>query len=739
MKTIFKVLAGMLLVLIIGLSVAVNLGPDYAKNYLNENGEELIGRQVYLENVDFEFFELSLSVDSLIIMEINGLDRFIELNELSVDIDFPAIFKSEYIIQSAVISGLKVNIEQDGNAFNFDDIIEHFTSDTSTVNSEPIEEVNDIVKYTLLNFVFEKGEIHYYDMAIDHNIQIKNIQFSLPALAWDNQKAHSDFSLDFPNGGGIDSYWDIDLASKSFDVEVEIKDLYLDFLLPYIQESLNVSDIKGRLSNHFYISGDASDTFDLKMNGVLSLNEFLLKDSIGDPFFGIDSLGITIDSFLLADQFISVNSLKIEEPYFGFKRFKNGTSLGNLVRQDGDTLNKTQIEKTNKDTASSEPWHYLISQVDVGNGRVKYTDYTIDEVFNYHMNEIEVHTGNLSNTNSKLNIEGRQVLADRGEVLTNMTIDMNDPETFEAEVDLKGIWLKDFTPFSLYFIGNEIKTGSMNYFTKVSAVQGQLTSTHSVHIADIKLSNRVNKESVLNMPVGVALAILKDNSGNIGLDYGISGDMNDPSFDPKGLFWNTLGNIVIKTVSSPGNLLGGVLSGDSAAFTDLKYDKFEVILSSKQKNQLKNLKKILDQKSELKLVFIARNLDSLVAQDMAYVDCLFDYYYQQNPKKRRKKAVQKDSLNALQLYNEEGFAQSLGIEFSELTVPKAKQKALAKKGIVNYQAQIDSIHNVRMNNIKAYLTLQLGADRKRVTIGEREAESDSKYVQIGIQLGLKEE
>ena len=68
MKTIFKVLAGMLLVLIIGLSVAVILGPDYAKNYLNENGRELIGRQVYLHNIDFDFFELSLSIDSLIVL-----------------------------------------------------------------------------------------------------------------------------------------------------------------------------------------------------------------------------------------------------------------------------------------------------------------------------------------------------------------------------------------------------------------------------------------------------------------------------------------------------------------------------------------------------------------------------------------------------------------------------------------------------------------------------------------------
>ena len=67
------VLAALIVIVIAALKIA----PGVAKNYVVEHSEELIGRKMKIENVEFSPFTFTVTVDDFAIFEPDGTTPFV--------------------------------------------------------------------------------------------------------------------------------------------------------------------------------------------------------------------------------------------------------------------------------------------------------------------------------------------------------------------------------------------------------------------------------------------------------------------------------------------------------------------------------------------------------------------------------------------------------------------------------------------------------------------------------------
>ena len=109
--------------------------------------------------------------------------------------------------------------------------------------------------------------------------------------------------------------------------------------------------------------------------------------------------------------------------------------------------------------------------------------------------------------------------------------------SFDAKGKLKGLDLRAATPATKKAIGHIIQSGQMDADLKLLAVDGILDSNISLSLYQfhIKALNKKDAEELdrkFGMPLNRTLVLLRNKDGSIHLDIPITGDVNNPDFDP---------------------------------------------------------------------------------------------------------------------------------------------------------------------------------------------------------------
>lgn len=112
------------------------------------------------------------------------------------------------------------------------------------------------------------------------------------------------------------------------------------------------------------------------------------------------------------------------------------------------------------------------------------------------------------------------------------------------------------------------------------------------------LGDEVKSDQAVDAPVALGLALLRDPSGVIDLDVGVSGDLDDPGFSIGGIVLKALMNIIIKAATSPFQLLGSLV-GSSEDLSSIAFDSGSAELSPDSQEKLQQLVKALTERPQL--------------------------------------------------------------------------------------------------------------------------------------------
>jgi hypothetical protein len=194
------------------------------------------------------------------------------------------------------------------------------------------------------------------------------------------------------------------------------------------------------------------------------------------------------------------------------------------------------------------------------------------------------------------------------------------PNDFAGSSDIdmvfRNVEMKSLSPYTGKFAGRLIKSGKFSADLKYTLQDYKMTGDNKIVIDNLLLGEQVDNPESTNLPLDLAIALLKDSSGRIDIGLPVTGDLNDPHFSIGSLIWKMFANLITNTATAPFRAIGNLLGGTSENFDSLEFDPGSADLPPPEKEKLLRLADVLKSRPQLKLVIQGRY--SLEADGMEF-------------------------------------------------------------------------------------------------------------------------
>lgn len=583
------VLAALVLIVIVALKIA----PGIAKDYVVEHSNELIGRKMKIENVEFSPLSFTVTVDDFAIYEPDGTTPFVAFEKFRINVNPTHLIKKEISVSEIYLKGLYTRVAQRGDKFNFSDILNKFTADSTADSTAAKEQAKEEAKidYTasdsaqalnldptealggfniaVENISLEKGNIIYEDLKVGSKIHIQDFSVAIPAVYFSNKNTDIGVNLKFANGGDLGVKVQFNMKTQDFGVNVTLNKLALAVAKPYLKDFINYKDFEGSLGVNLNVAGNVNDVLSSNVSGTVSVDGIKLTETSGKTL-GVSHVGVGIAKANVNEMDFRVDSVIVDGAYAHLDLYKDGkTNIDVLL----EPLNKPKkaapvdtTEKEDPQTAEkSKPLKAVINKLQVVNTNVSASDHTPKQTFNYKVSNIAVNGSNINfNTPCAINVTAS--FPEGGSLSLKYKGALTDISTMDAYISVKNLALKHFSPYSHHYTGYPISSGTMAFASENKMSNWNIESKNTIDIYNIDVADKDGStDPEYTVPMKVGLYILKDKDDKIQFDVPVKGNVKDPEFSYLKIVWQTVMNLLIKVALSPLKVVGNVAATGAGA------------------------------------------------------------------------------------------------------------------------------------------------------------------------------
>ncbi|WP_343659694.1 DUF748 domain-containing protein [Ralstonia sp.] len=217
-----------------------------------------------------------------------------------------------------------------------------------------------------------------------------------------------------------------------------------------------------------------------------------------------------------------------------------------------------------------------VDAITLQDGNIRFTDNFVKPNYTANLTAIGGSVGTISTA-------ANQTPADvtlRGSVDGTAPVDIHgkvNPLAPTAFVDLTakadGVELTNLTPYSAKYAGYPITKGKLTMDLHYLLDQGKLTADNHIFIDQLTFGDRVESKDATNLPVRLAVALLKNSRGEIDVRVPVSGSLDDPQFSIGGVILRAFVNLIARAVTAPFSLLASAFGGSGGE--ELGYIEFD--------------------------------------------------------------------------------------------------------------------------------------------------------------------
>ncbi|CBE68227.1 MAG: DUF748 domain-containing protein [Candidatus Methylomirabilis oxygeniifera] len=414
-------------------------------------------------------------------------------------------------------------------------------------------------------------------------------------------------------GGTASVEGPLGLTPLSAQLAVRVKAIDLRPFQPYFTDRVKIHVTKGALSTdgNLSLSYPEGSGMQAAYRGKLSVagfgsvdkahaQEFLAWQSLafGDLDVGYNPTYVHIAKVALTDFYArlivhpdgSVNLAQIME---------KGTREEKPASPDTST---TTPPPTTAETSGQAGTDVRIRTITLQGGRISFSDASVKPPYSMDLAELGGRVSGLSS--------GETTLADvelRGKVNQFAPLEIVgkiNPLREDLYVDLKARFkdmdLSPMTPYSGKYVGYTIEKGKLSFDLNYQIAKRKLDSTNTLFLDQFTLGEQVESPTATNLPVRLAIALLKNRNGEIHLDLPVSGSLDDPQFSVWKVVLQILVNLIAKAATAPFALLGALMGGGEE-LGYLEYEPGTATVSDANAKKIETLVKALYERPTLKL------------------------------------------------------------------------------------------------------------------------------------------
>lgn len=742
------VLAALIVIVIAALKIA----PGVAKNYVVEHSEELIGRKMKIENVEFSPFTFTVTVDDFAIFEPDGSTPFVAFEKFRINVNPTRLIAKEISVSEIYLKGLYTRVAQRGDLFNFSDILNKFAADSTAdttaakeepkvdataadsaqaLNLDPTEALGGF-SVAIENITLEKGNIIYEDLKVGSKIHIQDFSVAIPAVYFSNKNTDIGVNLKFANGGDLGIKVQFNMKTQDFGVNVTLNKLALAVAKPYLKDFINYKDFEGTLGVNLDIAGNVNNVLSSNVSGTISVDDIKLTETSGKAI-GVAHVGVGIAKANVNEMDFRVDSVIVDGAYAHLDLLKNGkTNIDILLEPLNKPAKAAPVDTTAKDepktAEKSKPLKAVINKLQVVNTNVSASDHTPKQTFNYKVSNISVNGSNI-NFNTPCTINVSAAFPEGGALTLKYKGALSDISTMDAYVSVKNLALKHFSPYSHHYTGYPISSGTMAFASENKMSGWNIESKNTIDIYNIDVADKDGTtDPEYTVPMKVGLYILKDKDDKIQFDVPVKGNVKDPEFSYLKIVWQTVMNLLIKVALSPLKVVGnvaaagaGVVGIDLGKNDEIYIDPLASSFTSEQFAKAQKMVEALAKDKKLKMNFVQNfnmkktveaykthklktdfykatqnkttlnELDEKAIVAIEDKDSAYAAYAAEHAKELDRKTMEKEILAMAEARNQEllkTLQQQPGVTKKNVTVTTAPRGSLTQKKAM-YKVQID--------------------------------------------------
>lgn len=609
------------------LGVIICAGP-ITKWYLEKHDKELIGRELTIGKLWVNVLSGTVKIEDVTLYEDDAKTAFVSFDHFDTRIKVRDLFDNRLWVKHALLSGLKVNIQQDRTWFNFNSMVQHFASDEPKEPSEPSNFgliFNDVT--------IEKSYLRYTDLDIGSEFNLRDIAIRVPFVDLSDMKTNVGLDLCLADSATLHTDLRLSQNAEEYFVNLKINNLGLDIIEPYLKKTLAVDSLQGRISLDLSAEGRTEHILDFDMKGDITLNDLSLCDNAGQRLGYIDAISTDINRFNLNQNVLTLNNLHLSGLRTSYIINADSTSnfdlfLGHVYHQDTTVFEKVidTVASAIEEVQERKTLSINVNQLRCDGINLVYQDYTLPHPFTYEISDISIASDNFKLTGNNT-VRLQAMLNKEGRLNVQWEGDVHGLENHDLTLMLSNVKLSDFSPYVQQLFGYSLEGGTLSFRSQNKIINGNLQGINKLQLASPTVGKKIKElePQYPKIPLRLGIYLLTDKDHNVSIDLPVSGNLNDPQFSYRKAILKVLGNLLVKVVTTPFRLF---------ADDDVQYIPFDLLhfdFSADEYTMLDNVASTMEAQPNLSVVFEQRVNYEETIQRLCNMQLQRDYYISQHP------------------------------------------------------------------------------------------------------------
>lgn len=614
---IILIILGVLLTLVLLLAIFIS---PIAHKVIEKHSKELCHRVVTMDDLTINLFKGSVDIEGFKALEENDKDVFATFDELYVDISLLKLIGKKVQLNEITLKAPNIQVVQNGNRFNFTDIIEFYKKDDKPNDTTPSSWVVD-----LRNISINGGNIVYRDAQVKSKFDLRELAIAIPQIYFSTQKTDIGLDLKFANGGALNLKLLYSLKKSTYNLAVNLQKFSLESVAPYVRQFLNVNQFDGTLTTKLDINGDTEHILDIIGKGKVSISNFSATDLEDKKIADIRQLDVDIAEVDIKKNHYLLDNVTATGITTAYEIFKNSHSFDNLVKE-SDSKDTVGQENSNSGT----PIQFRINHVAIRNSNVTYADHTMRQSVSIPITNLNATTDNFT-LNGPLDVSVDATVGETGQLKAKWNGSLSDLKNQEINIFLTNFKIAMASPYCYEYLAYPLTEGVLSFMSNTTLTNNQLSSKNKIDIYNCVVGKKDKSfKPEFNIPLRAGVYVLTDRKGKMQLDVPVSGDLNSPNFSYKKIIFKAIGNLFVKVAAAPIDFLVKAIGGEPDIFADIEYEIHPQGLGSESYDKLNKIVDAMKQKPDLKITMQQSiNLQENV-QEYALYNAKREYYISLN-------------------------------------------------------------------------------------------------------------
>ena len=382
------------------------------------------------------------------------------------------------------------------------------------------------------------------------------------------------FSVRWNAAGTIGAKGTAVLQPLAADLQINVQNLDLRPVQPYIQEQANLGLSDGTLTTtgHVILAAPGSAGPRLKFIGDATLAKLATTDTVQFHDF------VKWDSLHLGGLAVDVQPTRLHLDSVTLAALDTTLNIGSNKQVNLTDIFPQKSGPTNAPPATSpntaEAIDITIDTVTLDRANLKLRDQSVEPNAAAGIAELNGTIRGLSSAHkdrAEVDLHGK-VDALASFAITGQINPLSSRDLYsDVTLSFKNIDLTPISPYMGKFAGFPVQKGKLHLDLHWRLSSQELKAENKIVIDRLTLGQHTTSPDATKLPVKLALALLTDRHGKIDLDVPLSGRLDDPKFSAWPIVGQVVMNLLGKAATSPFTLLSKLVGGGAE---DLGYIDF---------------------------------------------------------------------------------------------------------------------------------------------------------------------